>query len=92
MAYINGEKQLVDLLKHSLVNPRIDRGIWNGISGGTKIDYGLSKIEEAIKEEAKSQNPDVNELIKKYEAFKQLNPLRYGPRVTVDYTTKKNPY
>jgi hypothetical protein len=87
MRYINGEKQLVDLLQHPLVNARIDRGIWAGISGGAQIDYGLSKVVEAI-----AEHPNAKDLIKDYDAFKQLNPIRYGPQIKMDYSLRKTPY
>ncbi len=86
MAHIQGEKELVDLLQHPAVKPHINYAIFQGISGGTQIDYALHIVETAIQ-----ANPHNQELTTRYDHFKSLNTSRYGPRVTIDYSQPKNP-
>ncbi|GEM_PF-3623317 len=86
MTYIQGEKELTDLLQHSIVKTHLDLSVFRGISGGTQIDYAISVVETAI--QANPQNQELNSM---YNHFKTLNPSRFGPKVTVDYSQPKNP-
>ena len=84
MAYIHGEKELADLLQHPVVKPHIDYGIFTGISGGAQIDYAIHVVETTLQ-----AYPEVQELKDGYDYFKSLNPSRFGPQVTVDYSQQK---
>jgi len=77
MAYIQGERELTDLLQHPLVKPLVDTNTLQGLAGGTKVDYILGVVEQAIDRYKDNSTPEAIGLKEKYQHFRDLNPLRY---------------
>ncbi len=73
---------LVELLRHPEVRERLNKGIFAGLSGHTKIDYAIGVVEQAVAGESlrDKKSPGSDSLISGYDQ------LRSDPKYQAYFT------
>ncbi|MBI2146286.1 hypothetical protein HYU22_03030 [Candidatus Woesearchaeota archaeon] len=61
-----------DVLQHPLVAPRLDQGIFEGLSGSARLDYVIGVLEEVY-----AEHPDDALLAEGYQKVRHEFPLYF---------------
>jgi len=76
---------LVELLQHPEVRERLNKGILNGLSGSTKIDYVIGVVEQTIKAR-KNRLPESQANSTSDSLLSVYDQLRSDPKYRVYFT------